>query len=203
MDDILVHRRSQEEHDRRLVAVLHCLQEVGLTLNEKKCEFSQPSVKCLGQIADQLGVRPDPDKVSAILNLRTPTCIGDIRRFLGMTNQLGKFSRHLADETKPLRDLLSSKNQWCREEPQQKAFVKVKEEISRSPEIDLFDLGQETIVSADASSYGLGAVLLQKQASGESRRGTSPSNIIKVEETRIQQLNHLHEMLPVIFTYLT
>lgn len=169
----------------------------------RKSEFSQPSVKCLGQIADQLGVRPDPDKVSAILNLQTPTCIGDIRRFLGMTNQLGKFSRHLADETKPLRDLLSSKNQWCREEPQQKAFVKVKEEISRSPEIDLFDPGQETIVSADASSYSLGAVLLQKQASGESRRGTSPSNIIKVEETRIQQLNHLHEMLPVIFTYLT
>ena len=167
MDDILVHWRSQEEHDRQLVAVLHCLQEVDLTLNEKKCEFSQPSVK-----------------------------------FLGMTNQLGKFSRHLADETKPLRDLLSSKNQWCREEPQQKAFVKVKEEISRSPEIALFDPGQETIVSADASSYGLGAVLLQKQASGE-RRGTSPSNIIKVEETRIQQLNNLHEMLPVIFTYLT
>ena len=55
VDDILVHGRSKEEHDHRLVAVLHCLQEVGLTLNEKKCEFSQPSVKFLGQIVDQVG----------------------------------------------------------------------------------------------------------------------------------------------------
>ena len=132
VDDIFVHGRSQEEHDRRLVAVLHRLQEVSLTLNEKKCEFSQPSVKFFGQIVDQLGVRPDPDEVSAILNLRTP-CVGDIRCFLVMTNLLGKFSRDLADKAKPLRDLLSSKNHWCWEGPQQKAFLEVKEEISKSP----------------------------------------------------------------------
>ena len=71
VDDILIHGWSQEKHDHRLEAVLRRLQEVGLTLNEKKCEFSRPSVKFLGQIVDQSGVRPDPDKVSAILNLRT------------------------------------------------------------------------------------------------------------------------------------
>ena len=47
--------RSQEERDHRLEAVLRRLQEVGLTLNEKKCEFSRPSVKFLGQIVDQSG----------------------------------------------------------------------------------------------------------------------------------------------------
>ena len=55
VDDILIHGRSQEEHDHRLEAVLRRLQEVGLTLNEKKCEFSRPSVKFLGQIVDQSG----------------------------------------------------------------------------------------------------------------------------------------------------
>ena len=47
--------RFQEERDHRLEAVLRRLQEVGLTLNEKKCEFSRPSVKFLGQIVDQSG----------------------------------------------------------------------------------------------------------------------------------------------------
>ena len=71
MDDVLVHGKSQEEHDRRLMVVLQKLQDAGLTLNQKKCEFSKCRVKFLGQIVDHAGVRPDPDKVAAIVHLRT------------------------------------------------------------------------------------------------------------------------------------
>ena len=98
MDDILVHGKLTEEHDRRLHIVLQRLQDAGVTLNKRKCLFSQDRVKFLGQIVDPAGVRPDPDKVSAIVNYKTPTCVGDIRRLLGMTNQLGKFSPNLAND---------------------------------------------------------------------------------------------------------
>ncbi len=166
MDDILVHGRSQEEHDRRLTEVLRKLQEASLTLNEKKCEFCKSRVKFLGQIVDHAGVHPDPDKIAAIMHLRKPACVGDIRRFLGMANQLSKFSPYLSEKTKPLRDLLY---QWCWEEQQERAFKEVKQEISRSPTLVLFDPSCETTVSADASSYSLGAVLLQTQEDGEKK----------------------------------
>ena len=65
MDNILVHSKSQEEHDRRLLEVLRRLKKAGITLNEKKSVFSQDQVKFLGQIIDHAGVRPDPEKVSA------------------------------------------------------------------------------------------------------------------------------------------
>ena len=99
-----------------------------------------------------------------------------------------EISGHLADKTKPLCDLLSNKNQWCREEPQQRAFVEVKEEISNSPVLALFDPSRETIVSADASSYGLGAVLLQKQASGERRPVAYASRAMTPTEQRYAQI---------------
>jgi len=83
-----------------------------------------------------------------------------------MTNQLSKFSLHLAGKSKPLIDLLSSKNQWCWEEPQQRAFEEVKKQISRSPNLALYNPFRETTVSADGSTYGLGAVLLQTQDGG-------------------------------------
>jgi hypothetical protein len=38
-DDIVVHGTSMDEHNERLFAVLARLQEVGFTLNPKKCEF--------------------------------------------------------------------------------------------------------------------------------------------------------------------
>ena len=46
--------------------------------------------------------------IKAIRDMAAPTNVTEIRRFLGMVNQLSKFSPHLADETKLLRELLSS-----------------------------------------------------------------------------------------------
>ena len=69
MDKILVLGKTQEEHDRRLTVVLQRLQDAGITLNKSKCEFSVDKVEFLGQIADHTGVRPDPKKVRAIVNL--------------------------------------------------------------------------------------------------------------------------------------
>ena len=188
MDDILVHGKTQEEHDRRLTVVLQRLQDAGVTLNESKCEFSVNRVKFLGQIVDHTGVRPDPEKVRAIVNLRRPTCVGDVRRFLGMANQLGKFSLQLTDKTKPLRDLLSNKSQWCWDEPQEKAFQEVKKEIAKTPTLALFDPSRETIVSADASSFGLGAVLLQTDENGKTRPVAFASRAMTPTEQRYAQI---------------
>jgi len=127
MDDIMIHGTTQEEHDERLARVLTRLQEAGLTLNREKCAFSQDRVSFLGHLIDREGIRPDPGKVAAIRGVQTPSCISDIRRFLGMVNQMIKFAPNLAEVTKPLRDLLRKKNQWNWGPIQEKAFNDVKD----------------------------------------------------------------------------
>jgi hypothetical protein len=52
----------------------------------------KPSVKFLGQIIDSSGCRVEPDKVKAIVEMERPDDISGIRRFLGIVNQLNKFS---------------------------------------------------------------------------------------------------------------
>ena len=72
MDDVLIFRKTQEEHDHRLLNVLQTMQSAGMTLNKTKCQFSQKQVLFLGQLIDGTGIKPDPAKVLAIQKMPTP-----------------------------------------------------------------------------------------------------------------------------------
>ena len=86
--------------------------------------------KFLGHVIDTAGIHPDPDKVSAIQQLKAPTNVTELRRFLGMVTYLGKFTSNLSQKVKPLRDLLSKENQWVWGDTQQTAFLQIKQELS-------------------------------------------------------------------------
>ena len=188
VDDVLVTGTTQPEHDSRLKIVLTRLSKAGLTLGREKCEINKKSVKFLGQLVDESGVRPDPEKVRAIQQMKTPMTVSELRRFLGMVNQQSKFSPHLADQTKPLRDLLSKKNQWSWGHDQQQAFERLKTTLSSSEVLALYNAENETILSADASSYGLGAVLRQTQPDGSLRPIAYVSRALTETEQRYAQI---------------
>ena len=48
-------------------------------------------------MVDASGIRPDPEKVKALFDMEDPTSVTELRRFVGMTNQLGKFSDKIAE----------------------------------------------------------------------------------------------------------
>ena len=185
IDDILVY--GAEEHDAQLRAVLKRLEAEGLTLNRDKCSFKATRVKFLGHVIDGSGISPDPEKISVICKLKEPQNVSELRRFLGMANQMSKFAPNLAETTKPLRDLLNKKSQWVWDSTQEQAFQVVKQSLSSSPVLALYDPSLETAVSADASSFGLGAVLLQREPEQEWRPVTYISRAMTSTETRYAQ----------------
>eukprot|EP00731_Ephydatia_muelleri_P010166 Em0005g752a len=187
LDGVLVFGSNQQEHDFRLHAVLKAIKAAGVTLNSEKCSFSVDKLKFLGHVISRDGVSADPDKTKAILQMKPPTNITELRRFMGMVNQLGKFSPNVAQISQPLRELLSTKSAWVWGTSQDHAFSSVKTELTRPTVLALYNPMAETLVSADASSNGLGAVLLQK-FEAEWRPVVFASRSMSETETRYAQI---------------
>ena len=77
------------------------------------------------------GIRSDPEKIESVEDMTTPQNVSDVRRFLRMVNQLGRFIPHLAEKTKPLRDLLRKKNQFHCGQAQQESFKNSRMSLSQ------------------------------------------------------------------------
>ena len=189
MDDILVYGETQAENDSCLHGVLKQLQSKGITLNMDKCEFLVSTMKFLGQIISQGGMRPDPEKISGITRMLPPTSIPELRRVLGMVNQLAKFVPDLAEKTEPLRTLLVKDTQWTWREAQKQSFELIKQALTSAPTLALYDTERETKLSSDASSFGLGAVLLcQCQPSGDFKPVAFAYRSLSTVERRYAQI---------------
>ena len=69
----------------------------------------------------------------------------------------------MAELTKPLRILLTKNYKWHWSQAQSDAYAAVKEEILKPTVLALYSPVADTKISADASLFRLGAVLLQRE----------------------------------------
>ena len=167
IDDILVYGKDLEEHDQRLETVMKTLKENNVVLRKDKCIFRKENVQFLGHELSHKGVKPLDKYVTTIQEFRPPMNIGELQSFLGLINYVGKWIPDLATTTEPLKELLRKKQTKTTElksfwgSKQEFAFNKLKSDLSNIPTLGYYDVKDRTMVIADASPVGLGAVLVQ------------------------------------------
>ena len=114
-DDILVVREGPTQdsaiadHDRKLQELLERCQVRGIKLNKEKFRLS---VSYMGHILSAEGLRPDPQKIKAIREMPTPSSVPEVRRVVGMVNNLSQFLPNLADLCELLRQLTRKNIKW-------------------------------------------------------------------------------------------
>ena len=92
--------------------VLQLMRKHKLYANLKKCIFAASKIPLLGCIVGKHGVRPNPEKVKAIIDWSVPVDVKGLRKFSGLAAYLHKYSRNYAEMTAHLSCILKTNVKW-------------------------------------------------------------------------------------------
>lgn len=163
LDDVVIHADSLENHNRKLKEVFERFSINNLKLQPDKCEFLKREVMYLGHLIAEDGVKPDPNKISAIENYPIPKNVKDIKGFLGLAGYYRRFIPDFSSLSQPLtKTKLLKKNvpfNWT--SLQQHAFETLKKKLCESPVLIYPDFNQPFNLTTDASNYAIGGILSQ------------------------------------------
>ena len=164
-NDLIVHGKNNEEHDRNLHRVLQQLQEKNLTLNPQKCQFRMDKVVFMGLLVSKYGIGPTEEKVLAVLESSRPATPTEVRSFLGMVGFSARFIPNFATIAEPLQAISRQGVPFVWGSEQEASFQELKQQLATCsvPVLAYFDKEAHTRVIADASPVGLGAVLVQEK----------------------------------------
>ena len=82
-DDFLITGKDDAEHDANLQAFLNKCRERNLVLNAEKVRYKLQKVSFMGCLLTDEGMKPNPRKVEAILDMPMPTDVEGVRRLIG------------------------------------------------------------------------------------------------------------------------
>ena len=166
-DDITVYGEGNtideatKDHDSNLRNLMERARKHNLVFNFGKTNILQKEISFFGNIYGRDGVRPDPAKVQAVMDIRAPTDIKQLQSFLGMITYLAPYIPNLSEHTTHLRTLLKDKNEFQWNHEQECAFQKIKDIICSAKNLAYFDPKKPTVIKVDASQTALGAALTQ------------------------------------------
>ncbi len=176
LDDLLcISRSSLEDHLEKLKEVLRRLCDTGLKVNAEKLTFCAFEIEYLGYILTRDGIKPQSNKVQAILAIQPPPNVKEFRHFLSMVQYYrdlwARRSKMLAlltslvgecGQTKVSRAKGTKKAPWHWDEVHQRAFDHVKATIAREVVLAYPNYSKVFEIYIDALSKQLGAVLTQE-----------------------------------------
>lgn len=196
-DDLCIAGRDEEHLFQTIETVLNRLRDNGFHIRREKCKFFAEEIKFLGNIINKDGLKADPDKIAAIVDLPPPTDIKSLRSFLGAINFYGKFIKNMSHLSAPLNHLLKNGVKWNWSKQCQQSFEKFKEILLSDLVLTHYQQDLPIQVAADASSYAIGAQLSHEFDDGSIKAIAYASRTLTKTERSYSQIER--EALALIF----
>ncbi|GJZ88381.1 reverse transcriptase domain-containing protein [Tanacetum coccineum] len=161
IDDILIYSKTQEEHEVHLGLVLELLKKEKLYAKFSKCKFWLREVQFLRHVINGDGIHVDHSKIEAVKNWKAPRTLSKVRSFLDLAGYYRRFVENFSKIAKSLTILTQKCKTFDWGEEQERAFQTLKDKLCNALVLALPDGMEDFVVYCDASSLGLGYVLMQ------------------------------------------
>ena len=133
LDDLPAHSARQEDHYEHLKAIFLRCRHYNIRLNPHKCIFCVETGWLLGLIISKDGIKIDPLKVQAIIDLPPPSTLLQLQSLQGKTNFLCWFIHNYVEISKGFTRLLKKDIPFLWYEEAQCSFEALKEALANAP----------------------------------------------------------------------
>ena len=162
VDDLCIFAKTFDSHLARLEELFQKLQYAKLKLKPSKCNLFQEKINFLGHEISREGIIPGQKKIEAVKNIPKPVTKKQVRQFLGLASYFRRFVPDFAELSAPLHDLTKPSTRFKWTEVENHSFNELKSRLCNPPVLAFPDPNKTYILTTDASTYGLGAILSQK-----------------------------------------
>jgi hypothetical protein len=170
LDDIIVPGSDEQEFITNLRSVFERFRKHKMTLNPAKCKFGVSQVEYVGHMINKDGMTFSEDKLREVLDFPKPITHHGMKSFLGLANYFRDHIRNHSTLVQPLQEMVSDYNKhrplkWTAD--LEARFDEVRETIGKCPTLFFVDEKLPIYLHTDASDYGVGAYLFQKDKEGK------------------------------------
>ena len=106
IDDMLVKSVKAGLHVNHPAEAFQVLKDYKMKLKLTKCAFGVSAGKFLGFIANNHIIEANPDKIRAVLDMRSPSNTKEVQRLTGRIAALSRFVSRSSDKCQPLFQIL-------------------------------------------------------------------------------------------------
>ena len=165
IDDVVVSVFSHDENRSKLRDVFERFRQHNLKIKPSKCRIGSGSITYLGyKISTSSGISPGEAKTEAIKNWPEPSCIKDIRAFIGLTSFFRRAIKDFSVLSGPLNKLIRKNSGYSKgplPDQAKESFQALKQALTSKPCLQAVDFNKRFFVTCDASATHYGSCLSQ------------------------------------------
>ena len=163
IDDVLVHSPRVEDHLLHLEEAFKRAEDARMVFRISKTRIGLKEIAIWSWILSEDGIRPDPTRVSKVLEIAPPTSVRELRQFIGFAQYYRRVIPNFSGVAAVLTDLMSKdgRTKISLNDEQMKSFGEIKKLLTSNIVVKLPNQYLQFFVKTDAGKRAVGGVLTQ------------------------------------------